>query len=125
MYGERVSKHENPAGNVRTGRCTVARAVHLPTLLVTSCNWSITTTTTTKSNMKNVRRFALIGATLVLGAVAAHAQAPTTPDGVVTLLEGGAASTTTSYVGYAALAAGATLVGLAVWALRKGISLRK
>lgn len=73
---------------------------------------------------KNIVRTLVVTALVGLPSLAL-AQAPTTPAGVVTLLEGAAASTTTSYVGYAALAAGATLVGLAVWALRKGISLRK
>jgi len=75
--------------------------------------------------MKNARRLVIGSALLVITSAVALAQAPTTPDGVVTLLEAGAASTTTSYVGYAALGAGAVLVGLAVWAVRKGISLRK
>lgn len=75
--------------------------------------------------MKNNIVRSLVVAALVGLPSVVMAQAPTTPDGIVTLLEGGAASTTTSYVAYAALGAGVVLVGLAVWAVRKGISLRK
>jgi len=61
---------------------------------------------------------------LFLG-LAVHAADYATPSAAVTALEDAAASTTTNYLGWTTLGVGAVLVGTAVWAVRKGIALRK
>lgn len=70
---------------------------------------------------KNIKMLVLAG----LSGVAAFAADYATPAAAVTALEGAAASTTSNYLGWVTLGVGAILIGTAVWAVRKGISLRK
>jgi len=61
----------------------------------------------------------------VAGATLAMAADYATPALAVEALEDAAAATTTNYLGWTTLGVGAVLVGTAVWAVRKGIALRK
>jgi len=61
----------------------------------------------------------------VAGATLAMAADYATPAAAVTALSDAAADTTTNYLGWTTLGVGAVLVGTAVWAVRKGIALRK
>jgi len=74
--------------------------------------------------MNKARRLGL--ALLAIGSAAlAHAADYETTTAAVNALSGAAASTTTNYLGWTTLGVGAVLVGTAVWAVRKGIALRK
>jgi len=73
---------------------------------------------------KSARNVVAVGLA-VTGAALAHAADYTTPALAVDAINGAAASTTTAYLGWVTLGVGTLLVGTAVWALRKGIALKK
>jgi len=75
----------------------------------------------TKRNLLGLVMLALFAMFASIGVAADYA----TVTAAVAALDGAAATTTTSYLSWVTLGVGAILVGVAVWAIRKGLSLRK